>query len=389
MCTQPVTLRSGQVIACRECEQCKATRRSDWIGRCIAESKTYPNANVVTFSYGAEYIRNRRYLDHAGSKASLKVGASALNLHAQQLFYSDFQDLLKRWRKRNKFPLRFLCVGEYGTEKERAHWHAILWWKGDVPEHQLKTEMYHQEHWKHGFSYWDALTGASANYVVKYIRKDVDDDSAQTNFSMSRSPALGRFYFETLAARYVEQGLAPQDASYSFPEVVNSKGERYQYWLHNVSLDQFLASYVDQWRQKHGLPFGFVSASDARRHLPSSPFLEEWLDRRARKDSGRPANRHPSDPYYREEYAVPIRKPDKPGRPAPGADSFFFSKPHNAFCSMVGGQRLFWTFDDEGQRAWRSVIIPESAAAVRRLELQKQRASVASPDVYRRIKSGD
>lgn len=201
MCNAPTSLDNGDLVACRYCWQCKARKVDDWIGRNIAESKTATSAHVVTLTYG--YDRSTGGIDH---------------LRAAVLTYSDVQNFLKKLRNHGH-PARYFVVGEYGSKKGRAHWHIVIYWQGKVPTVTLRENIAFQ-HWEHGLTFWDKMTPEAIRYACKYITKDTTDDARQGyGPMMSKKPPLGDAYFKLLARRYVDNGLAPQDAFYSFPNV--------------------------------------------------------------------------------------------------------------------------------------------------------------------------
>lgn len=255
MCVSPMILKDGTEVACRTCKQCRSNYVNDWVGRCIAEGETAFAASSVTLTY-----RDR-------------------GLASDVLTYADFQQFTRQLRK-DGYPVRYVVAGEYGTKKGRAHWHAILFWQSRMPVHPVR-ENFHQEHWPHGFSFWDESSVSALRYVCKYILKPEGDGRAEGIFRMSKFPPLGAAYFRRMAGRLVDAGLAPQDASYSFQGVTMPNGEPVRFWLHRDSLDLFLASYMAQWHLKRA------------GHPPVSPFLEDWCDKHVAllpaRTLGRPA----------------------------------------------------------------------------------------------------
>lgn len=247
MCLNPVKIADVGWVACRECWQCRERKVDDWVGRNIAESKTAKAAHVVTLTYGED--RSVGGIDH---------------LRAAVLTYSDVQKFLKHLRI-DGYPVRYFAVGEYGSKKGRAHWHIVLYWQGAVPQHKLR-ENFMQKHWPHGLSYWDKLTPEAVRYACKYLTKDMGDDARQGFGPMpSKKPPLGDAYFRQLAARYVEEGLAPQDLFYSFPEVrrvgIHTRGKTIKtfreaakpirFMMQGKTAENFCDYFVEGWRAKY------------------------------------------------------------------------------------------------------------------------------------------
>lgn len=269
MCVAPNILADGTQVACHECWQCRNARVDDWVGRCIAESRTVKAANAITLTYGRD-----KELE------SVTYG-EAEHERAIVLTYSDVQKWLKKLRF-NGFPLRYFVTGEYGTRKGRAHWHVIVFWLDKVPEHVL-GEGFAERHWTHGHSFWTKPEYEHFRYNTKYILKGMGQGEAerQGHLSMSKKPPLGAKYFRDLARRHAEQGLAPQAGTeapqgdgwqiggfqYTFPEAVRRNGERVIFTLRDRSLDLFLGAYVEAWAEVHG-----------DKPMPRSKLVEEYLE---------------------------------------------------------------------------------------------------------------
>lgn len=325
MCVNPRLMSNGVSVACRKCWQCNANYMNDWVGRCIAESKTAVASNFVTLTYGRDEDGNS---DHVRTAV---------------LTYTDVQSYLKKLRTAG-FPVRYFSVGEFGSAKGRAHWHMLLFWQERVPAHDLRVR-FNQEHWKHGFSEWDECNAASIRYVCKYIQKDLSDAERQRQVNMSKYPPLGARYFDILARRYVEQGIAPREPSYSFPDVKDKSGKIVQFWMRGATLDNFVAAFEREWAEKRG------------GHAPVSDLLIDYADRIA-------------------EYQPPLQiEPYKPGGGRPWIDPpspMYFSDSRNAWVCDHDGVLLYWSFDSRGKRAWQSVLRTESQADLLR-ETYEQR----------------
>lgn len=170
------------------------------------------------------------------------------------LTYADFQKFVKLLR-RHGYDVRYFVAGEYGSKKGRAHWHPILYFRGKVPNWELDKNIEIPE-WRHGWTFWTKPSFHAVRYNCKYIMKGMGDDQKQGHLAMSKKPPLGSRFFEQLAARYVQQGLAPQDLFYSFPEVKRRKRngtmEIIPFMLKGRPAELFLASYVEQWRARYG-----------------------------------------------------------------------------------------------------------------------------------------
>ncbi len=247
MCQSPTKLENGDLVACRYCWQCSARKVDDWVGRNVAESLTSTAAHVVTLTYGADLSTGG--MDH---------------LRASVLTYSDVQKFMKKLR-RNGHPARYFVVGEYGSKKGRAHWHIVIYWKGEVPKVRLRANIHFPE-WEHGFAMFDKMTPEAIRYACKYITKDTMDDARQGyGPMMSKKPPLGHDFFEALARRYVDAGLSPQDFFYSFPNVrrlppgsaagtraqARSAAKPIKFLMSGKTRENFAAAFISQWEERY------------------------------------------------------------------------------------------------------------------------------------------
>lgn len=261
MCLAPNRLWDGTEIGCRKCWQCRLTIVDDWIGRGMAESEHATSTSVVSFTYGRD---DDPKSDTYGSDDHLR---------AKLLTYSDLQKLfksLRRYRRKEKKPgykFKYIAVGEYGKSKARTHWHVIFFWEGEAPPHELRKDYYTFSHWTHGYSYWDEGSYEALRYALKYIQKDIGDLERQALMFMSKKPPLGTEYFQNEARLYVDWGLSPQDLKYHFPGVLRGDGTTRYFTLRGVSAENFIQSFIDQWKAKYGA-----------KPWPKSEIVDTWAE---------------------------------------------------------------------------------------------------------------
>lgn len=275
MCMNPRPLPNGVSVGCRQCWQCRENRINDWVGRCVAEIKTSKAANSVTLTYGTDENPKK-------------------NIRAAVLTYSDVQKYFKRLRK-SGFEFSYFVCGEYGSKNGRAHWHAVIFWRGDkVPEHKIRQNFI-EKHWPHGWSFWDNTDQRAVRYVCKYLQKDrlTDGERLETQgyIAMSKKPALGAKFISMMAQQYVDQGLAPQNLRYSWPDITDKEGNPIKFHLHDRMADYFLEEYIIRWRR---LPRRWGAQGPHKKplrpwHYPASEIVEQFEDRHVRNwpDDGR------------------------------------------------------------------------------------------------------
>ena len=244
MCIAPNKLDNGIEIRCSQCWQCHARKINDWVGRCIAESKYSTKTYAVTLTYDDK---------------KLDKGEET---HSVILIYKDVQDFLKRLRK--KYKVRYIVTGEYGSAKGRAHWHIILFFKGDYPEMQENNRV-NWKFWKNGFSYFQYPDWKGFQYCLKYILKDQNSLQADTHLAMSKKPPLGYQFFNDLAHKYVDQALAPQTYYYKFGDIRDTKNREKRFLMTGKTKENFMSNFMTEWESKYD-------------HEPISEIVSDYLD---------------------------------------------------------------------------------------------------------------
>ena len=144
---------------------CRIDKRRDWLLRLYHERLMHDDAVFVTLTYD----KDRLPMGHSLSKA-------------------DFQLFMKRlrqkiWRK-DRTKVRFFAVGEYGNEKKRPHYHAIIFgyrfsdafgcgFRG--PNKAFRSAML-ESTWKFGFSEFSDVDIGLLKYIAGYHLKKYSGD---------------------------------------------------------------------------------------------------------------------------------------------------------------------------------------------------------------------
>lgn len=175
-------------VPCGSCIGCQLDKASTWAMRCSHEASLHDVNSFVTLTY-----------EQAPAGGSLRP--------------RDFVLFMKRLRKR-RGAVRFFQVGEYGSQLERPHHHALLFGVGfpdsrPLPGSRLRRSPELEELWPHGFSSIGEVTPQSAQYVARYAMKKVKGPAAEGHYrgrvpeyaTMSRRPGLGRAWLD----RYLTQ----------------------------------------------------------------------------------------------------------------------------------------------------------------------------------------
>ena len=312
MCINPRLHPDGLKTPCQHCWQCKENRINDWVGRCIAEKETSLCTTVTTLTYGGGDTPESRFLRKSDITAYLKAIRNAGH------------------------KVRYFAVGEYGSKKGRAHWHIVLFWQTQMPHRELRKNI-QDEFWPHGYSFWDNADSAGIRYVMKYINKDSDDQDQLKSMAMSRRPLLGWAYFAELADRYIDQGISPQRPFYKFRDVLDKQGRVIEFYMPPLVAKQFIEMYIAKFQTRF-----------PGRHWPTSELVDKYHDKLVMY----------VPPIHRRTY----NRRDAPWMAPPDGARECFDESRNSFYAIVNGERLWWSFDDEGQRAWLRKIVTESQA---------------------------
>lgn len=182
-CIKLITIRlpdgSAQKVPCGKCAFCLTTRRSEWMFRIHHEMRTQEHPGwFITLTYDEKHVK--------------RVADGRLSLR-----FRDVQLLLKQIRKRKHYA-KYICVGEYGSETLRPHYHLIIWTSIEPSEIQ--------DIWARGRAHFGKISMASAMYTLKYIiqpkQRDIDGIE-KTRAQFSRG--LGLSYLSTSVYEYHTQ----------------------------------------------------------------------------------------------------------------------------------------------------------------------------------------
>lgn len=193
-------------IPCGKCLGCRMDYARHWQHRLLMEKQCHDSAWFCTMTYDEDHVPKLILEDESGSLVAL-----------DNLCKKDVQDFIKRLR--DHFPedhLRYFCVGEYGGQTGRSHYHMIIFGLHltDVKEKiGIKSvngeQVYHSEEfekiWSKGICELGTVTPESCSYVARYVTKKLRDGAKEELYAlglekefalMSRKPAIGRIYFD-------------------------------------------------------------------------------------------------------------------------------------------------------------------------------------------------
>jgi len=137
-----------------------------WATRCVHESAFHEHNAYVTLTYNDENLPP----DNSLSKREL------------QLFFKRLRKNLDSSEPGRK--IKYFAAGEYGENKGRPHYHAIIF--GLSPWGNDKKEV--EDSWDKGFISTGTVTYDSARYVAEYINTQYDGELAKRVYGKRTVP---------------------------------------------------------------------------------------------------------------------------------------------------------------------------------------------------------
>jgi hypothetical protein len=197
------SVRLNTAVPCGRCPPCKERRVKQWAFRLQKEYDRSIVGHFITLTYNTETVPI--------------TGNGYMTLRKK-----DFQDFMKRLRKlvsgSAKSNVKYYAAGEYGTLKQRPHYHAIVF--------NVEDEELYSKAWTHGVIDIGPVNKRTIAYTCKYINKDgkiwKPNDDRDKEFSLM-SKRLGDNYIEDKqTARYhqsdiLENNFCITDEGYKIP----------------------------------------------------------------------------------------------------------------------------------------------------------------------------
>lgn len=212
------------IIGCRNCIGCDLDYARDWANRGYLESTMYPKDEVwfVTLTYDDDHRTIPEYIETSNNYVFDKQDFWEGNLipHDLALFWKNLR------RRQPEAKIRYMSCGEYGTEGNRPHYHAIVYGLKLTPEDLYKPRIidgniYYQSKtiesaWiqededrrpiSRGISNVSQATWNNIGYVARYITKKINGKGSEEMyasngqikpfFRVSNRPGIGQLYYE-------------------------------------------------------------------------------------------------------------------------------------------------------------------------------------------------
>lgn len=182
----PAGSSSKRAIRCGQCIGCRLEYSRQWAVRIMHEAQLHEHNSFVTLTYREA---------------------------PESLDYGDYQLFMRRLRNARGYA-RFFCAGEYGEERLRPHFHAVLFGVGFsdgvyLGKSEAGFKLYRSdalsELWKLGHASYGSVTFESAAYVARYVVKKVTGDRADDHYR-GRVPEFARMSLRPgIGARWLDK----------------------------------------------------------------------------------------------------------------------------------------------------------------------------------------
>lgn len=195
-CLRPYTKKNGEAFPCGKCQPCIHRHTSGWAFRLMQEEKTSTSSQFITFTYDTT---NLHYSP---------TGKRTLYKRDIQLFFKRLRKY-QQSRSLSTLPIKYYCVGEYGSKTQRPHYHAIIF---NADENLIELAWSKrgkggkQQPVPIGEIYYGDVSGHSIGYTLKYISKgrtvpQYFGDDRQKEFSLI-SKGIGMSYLTEQTKKY-------------------------------------------------------------------------------------------------------------------------------------------------------------------------------------------
>lgn len=183
------------IIPCRTCIGCKLDYSREWANRGYLESKYSDHNYFVTLTYDDDHLPMLEKITTKDSKTYKRTEEWKGVLEPNHLkgFIHDIRQYFDR--QKNHQGIKYIACGEYGTEKERPHYHIVLFncpleTEGFYNSRLNRDHDYLWQHktierfWRLGISNVGLATWNTIAYVSRYVTKklyghNAEDERAQ------------------------------------------------------------------------------------------------------------------------------------------------------------------------------------------------------------------
>lgn len=210
------------LIPCGQCKACRINKSKVWAVRCCLEAQYHGSSLFLTLTYDDDHLPVYSYSTEEVVTDILTGECEIVDesLHVSHpLQFDDLQLFLKRLRKalaKMNYPkIRFFGCGEYGSLRNRPHYHLLvfgMFMPRDAVLHSrnfrgdgIYKSAWLQDIWGKGFVSIGEANYQTAAYIARYCTKKLtghlkswyDEHGLVPEASrMSNRPGIARSYYD-------------------------------------------------------------------------------------------------------------------------------------------------------------------------------------------------
>lgn len=214
----PFIKRNVYNVPCGKCEECKNRKRRDYELRGIKEYQKQNTMIFITLTYNEENLPRTKLLGIP------QFSKDDITKYIKRLRENIYNHIAKK-EKRDKTEIRksevikYLVTSEYGEERKRPHYHAII----SIPNKSYYMELINiiQKTWTKGFTMLGNNFGIvnsinGIKYVTKYITKSSGEEQYEKEIEKKYQEAI---------KNYTEKGR----------KILQAEWENYQHKFFHIS----------------------------------------------------------------------------------------------------------------------------------------------------------
>lgn len=277
-------------VACQKCNFCLQDRRNGWAIRLTQELKRAMTAKFITLTYNSHYLPTTTYKygqrnvttptlvkKHLTTWYDTICTANRRYLKSISKSPEQYAALLKRYSP------KYYGVGEYGSNFNRPHYHAILFnvhpnvlVKLNERRNFQEGEIEKGSTWNYGHIDVGSVTAQSINYVAKYmIDRKKEYTKKQPQFAVM-SKGLGSNYLvnaqwhkaknpENWRTYIMHNGKKLKLPRYYKDQIFSPEERKIYGELGQKKNDQLLAEKLKPFVEKFGRDEGYFRFQDQRK----------------------------------------------------------------------------------------------------------------------------
>lgn len=206
-CLNPITLNNvnplvyprGLTVPCGKCLQCRIQKRREWSLRMLHELDNWHDAVFLTLTYSPDKMPI--------VPVGLKYGPMPSNGTLVKKHLQDFIKRLRRDLDYEKRKIKYFACGEYGDERERPHYHAIIYGIGlSGKDKNLVCQNWTYCDWNNSSIFkgsFGVVEPDSIRYVAQYIDKKYTGELADKQYKLRGREPVFRILSQGIGKEYI------------------------------------------------------------------------------------------------------------------------------------------------------------------------------------------